>query len=128
MKTNAAVNSLHSKLLIAAALLIPACWIYWEGLGYGFIEIDDGGQVYENPNVQALTLQNIWAIFTTPVVGMYQPLTTFINALLIALFGKTATALNTLGLLLHLANTDDFRQSFQYLAQVAASGRLDRNR
>ena len=124
MKTNAAVNSLHSKLLIAAALLIPACWIYWEGLGYGFIEIDDGGQVYENPNVQALTLQNIWAIFTTPVVGMYQPLTTFINALLIALFGKTATALNTLGLLLHLANTVLYFLIAQHLFQDRTKGLL----
>jgi Tfp pilus assembly protein PilF len=78
----------------STATAIPGSWyvfpilailaVYFPLLTYKeFIEIDDGGQIFENPNVLSLSWSNIRIIFTTSVIDMYQPLTSLLFAILV---------------------------------------------
>ena len=64
-----------------------ATGIYAGSLQYGFTAIDDGGQVLENPFVQSLDWGSLKGMFASATVGMYQPLTTLLFALINAVFG-----------------------------------------
>lgn len=82
-----------------------ATGIYFGSLQHGFTAIDDGGQVLENPFVQSLNWNNIKGMFTSETVGMYQPLTTLLFALVHAAFGHDSAApYHVLSLLLHVVN------------------------
>ena len=79
--------------------------IYASSLQFGFTAIDDGGQVLENPFVQSLDRESLKGMFTNATVGMYQPLTTLLFALINSLFGHdTATPFHLFSLLLHAVN------------------------
>lgn len=91
----------HRIGLIAVATLI----IYGASTRYGFIAIDDGGQVLENPFVGALDWDSLRGMFTSATVGMYQPLTTLLFSLLDVVFGHdSATPFHLVSLLLHALN------------------------
>ncbi len=91
----------HRIGLIAVATLI----IYGASTQYGFIAIDDGGQVLENPFVGALDWDSLRGMFTSATVGMYQPLTTLLFSLLDVVFGHdSATPFHLVSLLLHALN------------------------
>ena len=82
-----------------------AIGIYASSLQYGFTAIDDGGQVLENPFVQSLDFESLKGMFTSATVGMYQPLTTLLFALINAVFGHdSATPFHLFSLLLHTVN------------------------
>ena len=82
-----------------------ATGIYAGSLHYGFTAIDDGGQVLENPFVHSLNWDNIKGMFMSETIGMYQPLTTLLFALVNAAFGHdSATPFHWLSLLLHVVN------------------------
>jgi tetratricopeptide (TPR) repeat protein len=80
--------------------------IYAFGFHYSFIEIDDGAQLLENPFLEEFSLSNLISIFTTDVVAMYQPFTTFCLAIITAIFGmKSAFAFHVFSFLIHATNT-----------------------
>ena len=82
-----------------------AIGIYTTSLQYGFTAIDDGGQVLENPFVQSLDWERLKGMFTSATVGMYQPLTTLLFALINAVFGHDSAApFHLFSLLLHAVN------------------------
>ena len=82
-----------------------AIGIYASSLQYGFTAIDDGGQVLENPFVQSLDFESLKGMFTNATVGMYQPLTTLLFALINAVFDHdSATPFHLFSLLLHAMN------------------------
>jgi len=89
-------------ILIALVVLL----LYWPALEYGYIEIDDGGQVFENPLVLEWTLRNLKQMFISPVVGMYQPLTSITFAALVTVFGVEETfSQHLFNVLLHILNS-----------------------
>ena len=91
----------HRIGLIAVATLI----IYGASTRYGFIAIDDGGQVLENPFVGALNGDSLRGMFTSATVGMYQPLTTLLFSFIDVVFGHdSATPFHVVSLLLHALN------------------------
>jgi hypothetical protein len=73
-------------ILIGLAVLS----LYWPALEYGYIEIDDGGQVFENPLVIEWTLRSVEEMFFSSVVGMDQPLTSITFAALVNAFGSAS--------------------------------------
>lgn len=86
-------------------LAVISIAIYGASIGYDFIEIDDGGQVLVNPYLDSLSWDNLKGIFTSATVGMYQPLTTFVFAVLSAVFGReSAVPFHLLSLGLHVGN------------------------
>ena len=89
-------------ILIGLAVLL----LYWPALEYGYIEIDDGGQVFENPLVIEWTLRSVEEMFFSSVVGMYQPLTSITFAALVNVFGVQDTfSQHLFNILLHILNS-----------------------
>jgi hypothetical protein len=94
------------KLITVSILFIPILILYMGWFGYGFISIDDGGQVLDNTKIHSLNFQNLIAIFTSATVSMYQPLTSLSFGFIIELFGlKSAVPFHVFSFLLHCANT-----------------------
>jgi hypothetical protein len=92
--------------LLAPLFVLVSLAIYGSALQYDFVEIDDGGQVLQNPFLDSLSWSNLVGMFSSATVGMYQPLTTFLFALLSQLFGReAATPFHMLSLGLHVGNT-----------------------
>jgi protein O-mannosyl-transferase len=69
-----------------------------------FVNWDDPNNIYENKYLRDFTWQNIVSIFTTDVIGGYNPLSIFSFALEKAIFGEEnwSTVIHTNNLLLHL--------------------------
>ena len=87
-------------------LIVPSFFIYVWGFGYGFTEIDDGGQVLQNQAVLNLSWESIKIMFTTSVVKMYQPITSLNLSFLVAIFGiESATSFHVFSYLVHALNT-----------------------
>jgi tetratricopeptide (TPR) repeat protein len=61
-------------------------------------------QVLENKDVHRLSFFNTKVIFSSFYVGMYQPLTTQLYAIIYSVFGASAIAFHSVSLLLHLIN------------------------
>ena len=100
-------NTYIKKPWFSFFLICLSCaMIYVQGLNYNFIGIDDGGQILENPYMSEFSWTNIYAIFTTATVDMYQPFTSLMFLVLSSLFGlKSTLPFHLLSLLLHILNT-----------------------
>src|SRR5262245_38429701 len=98
---------------VAALLALVTLAVFWQVYGHAFVLWDDGLHVYENPYLQALTFDNIKAIWREPYAELYIPLTYTLWALIAAVArggspSPTAGApfapefFHTLNLLVHL--------------------------
>jgi tetratricopeptide (TPR) repeat protein len=76
---------------VAFSPAFDADFVYW----------DDDVNVYENPNVQSLTAENVKKIFTEDVIGNYNPLPILSFAIEKALFGLTPFYYHLNNIILH---------------------------
>jgi len=83
-------------LLIATKLLFAQAYFY------DFVNWDDPNNLTENPYVQRLNLENIYNIFTTDVIGNYNPLSILSFAIEHAIFGLDPRVYHGNNILLHL--------------------------
>ena len=79
--------------------------IYSSCLKNDFVNWDDDRNVYENPFVTKLTTKNIKAIFTTDVIGNYNPLPILSFAIENHFFGMDPKVMHLTNILLHLICT-----------------------
>ena len=79
--------------------------IYSSCLKNDFVNWDDDRNVYENPFVTKLTTKNIKAIFTTDVIGNYNPLPILSFAIENHFFGMDPKVMHFTNILLHLICT-----------------------
>lgn len=98
------VNSIHRTIWLMAAILLITLLAYLPAFDNGFTNWDDPDQVIGNSDIHLLTLDNTARIFTSFYVGMYQPLTTQVYALLYSLRGGDAMVFHVFSLLVHLLN------------------------
>jgi lipoprotein NlpI len=93
-------NSLESwfKWIAVAVTAI----VFFNSLQNGFVNWDDDVNLLENPNLEAFNWTSIKAIFTTDVIGNYNPLTILTFAFEKALFGLNPTVYHVNNLILHL--------------------------
>lgn len=93
---------------VVIPLLLAACTfaVYARTTGHGFIGIDDGAYVYQNPQVsRGLSLQGLaWALRAFHA-GNWHPLTWLSHMLDCQLFGLDAGMHHLVAVLLHTANT-----------------------
>lgn len=75
---------------------------FWNSLGNDFVNWDDDVNVLENPNLETFNWNAIKGIFTSDVIGNYNPLTILTFAIEKALFGLNPTVFHINNLLLHL--------------------------
>src|SRR5512135_1569135 len=61
-------------LAYLAIVAIAVVTTFSPALKNGFVNWDDDVNVYENPNIDSLSAGNIQKIFSTPVIGGYNPL------------------------------------------------------
>ena len=97
------IRSKYTLRLLAGILLITFL-VYLPSLQNGFTNWDDPDQVLENTDVHQLSAAGTMAIFSSFYVGMYQPLTSQVYAVVYQIFGPEATAFHSLSLLIHLLN------------------------
>jgi protein O-mannosyl-transferase len=92
-------------LLLAAALAVVVFITFFPVLGHEFVNWDDDVNVYENPNINSLNADNLQRIFTTPVIGNYNPLPILTFAVEKHFFGLDPFVYHFDNLLLHILNT-----------------------
>ncbi len=90
------------KWLPWIAVAITA-FFFLNSLGNGFVNWDDDVNILENPNLAAFNWAAIKGIFTSDVIGNYNPLTILTFAIEKAMFGLNPTVFHVNNLLLHMA-------------------------
>ncbi len=96
-------KSKYTPWLLAVILLVTFL-VYLPSLQNGFTNWDDLEQVVDNKDIKTLGITGTKSIFSSFYVGMYQPVTTQLYAIVYNAFGEDAKAFHTISLLLHLLN------------------------
>ena len=78
---------------------------HWQGLYGQFLDWDDGPQITRNPAIRAISLHNLWLMFTQPTAKLYIPLTCVSFAVDYQIWGRDPFGYHFTNLVLHLANT-----------------------
>ena len=104
MKKKPVVTRNHTGLLLAL-LAVVVLIAFFPTLKNGFVNWDDPVNVYENPYVKDFTAHNIHMIFTTHVIGNYNPLPILTFAVETALFGMNPKVMHFTNLFLHILCT-----------------------
>ena len=82
--------------------LIATLIVFIPSLNNDFVNWDDDVNLYENENTNGLNAENIKNIFTTGVIGNYNPLPIFTFAVEREIAGLNPTLFHTTNLILHL--------------------------
>ena len=99
-------KNLLSKNVLILALIIAAIFAcFWPALGNDFVLWDDPAYILENTLARTLSWANTKQIFSTYILGNYQPLTILTFSLEHHFFGLNPFAYHATNLLLHAANT-----------------------
>ena len=64
-----------SRLLVVLILVMATVAVFWPVLGHEFLAYDDSVNVYQNPYLQARSLDNLMHFWRYPFEGLYAPLT-----------------------------------------------------
>ena len=95
---------MKQKFIFILLLCIPL-FIYWNNFHDNFVGPDNIVQVYENAHVKNFNFKNTKALFTSSVVNMYQPFTSFVFSIIVSIFGvESAKAFLIFSFLIHLIN------------------------
>ncbi len=96
----------YPSVYICLALAFTITAVFYQVRTYDFVNYDDPGYVYENPNIQdGITSKAIkWAL-TTGYAGNWHPLTWLSHMLDWQLFGSNAGGHHLTNLIFHVANT-----------------------
>lgn len=86
-------------LIILSVAVFLAYLPVWDA---DFVYWDDDVNVYENPDIQSLSGENIKRIFTRSIIGNYNPLPILSFAIEHALFGMNPSAMHVTNLILHI--------------------------
>jgi protein O-mannosyl-transferase len=96
----------YSSFWICLALVIVTAAVYCQVRSYEFVNYDDPGYVYKNPDVQkGLTYNAVKWAFTTNCVANWHPLTWISHILDWQLYGSSASGHHITNLIFHIANT-----------------------
>jgi tetratricopeptide (TPR) repeat protein len=92
-------------LAVCCLLLLAVGLVFGQTAGFGFVNYDDGGSVYENPLVIGkLTVRGVWAAFTERHLESWAPLTCVSHMLVWHFFGRGPAAHHLVNVLLHAAS------------------------
>jgi tetratricopeptide (TPR) repeat protein len=99
-------HALNARTVLAiCAALVALTWaVFGQTLGHEFVDYDDGGYVYENPEITGgLTAHGLANAFTQPHARNWHPLTTITHMLDCQLYGIEPTGHHFTNVLLHTA-------------------------
>lgn len=92
----------RTLLLLILGILIGTFGLFSPTLSHDFVNWDDPVNILENPNLQTFDWASIKGIFSSTVIGNYNPLTIFSFAVEKAILGLNPTVFHLNNLLLHL--------------------------
>lgn len=95
----------RTTLLYMAVLTVAVFITFFPALSHDFVNWDDDVNVYDNQNINKLTADNVKKIFTSPVIGNYNPLPILTFAVEKHFFGLDPFIYHFDNLLLHIINT-----------------------
>ncbi len=98
-------NLQHHELLALAAILAITFICFFPALSADFVNWDDDYNILKNENLKAFRWEDIKGIFSTPVIGNYNPLPIFTFAIEKELFGLNPFVFHLNNILLHLGCT-----------------------
>ncbi|MCJ7778701.1 MAG: tetratricopeptide repeat protein, partial [Sedimentisphaerales bacterium] len=91
---------------VCAALTLATVAVFYQVCTHDFVNCDDPGYIYNNPNIQAgITLKAIEWAFTTGYACFWHPLTWLSHMLDWQLFGSNPAGHHLTNLIFHIANT-----------------------
>ena len=95
----------HRRSLVCLLLVLITLLTYWQIGNCGFVNLDDGDYVFENPHVlSGLTMENVIWAFTRSHSANWHPLTWLSHMLDIEWYGLVPGGHHWTNLELHLAN------------------------
>ncbi len=94
-------QSSTNSIYLWGALGITAL-LFLNTIQHGFVNWDDPLNILENPNLNGFNSENIKGIFTSTIIGNYNPLPIFMFAIEKAFFGLNPTVFHFNNVLLHL--------------------------
>lgn len=95
-------DRLYLWMVVAGILLTVV--LYIRTVSYPFVDWDDPGYIYENPELGPLTWEQVRTEFGREVMGNYHPITMLSYSLDLFLFGMDPGAMHGTGLVIHLLN------------------------
>jgi len=98
-------NLTKADLIPALVLLGITAICFFRARGYDFVNWDDDFNISKNPNLRNLDWSNIKGIFSSHVIGNYNPLATLSFAIENHFFGLNPSVFHTTNILLHLICT-----------------------
>lgn len=91
--------------LICTALVAATFLVYFPVQTYDFVNLDDGGHVYNNPDVvDGFSISNAIGAFTSDNISIWVPLTIISFQVDVSLFGLDPGAMHRTNLFLHILN------------------------
>ncbi|MFA6261317.1 MAG: glycosyltransferase family 39 protein [Bacteroidia bacterium] len=107
-------NTNQSKhLMIKGVILAYAFVLFSKSLNFPFITFDDPDYVVNNLLIRNFSLQGIWDILTTPVIGMYNPITFLVYMIEYQIAGLSPKTFHFFNIVFHLIATA-FVYNFTY--------------
>lgn len=101
--TNKQINSAtSSELKYIVYILLATFIVFFPSLKNDYVNWDDDRNVFENNDIKELNAKSIKTIFTTDVIGNYNPLPIFTFAVEHHFFGMNPKVMHTTNLILHL--------------------------
>jgi hypothetical protein len=97
-------NETRNRFIIGGIILLTVA-LFAKSVYYTFIGFDDPQYVIYNDLIRDLSLKGLKEIFTTPVIGMYNPLTFVVYAIEYQFFGLDPRGYHFFNLLFHLIAT-----------------------
>ena len=68
-------GDIRRKILPVIVLVLATMAVFWPVIGHEFLAYDDPGDVFENPYLQARSLDNLLHFWRYPYASLYTPLT-----------------------------------------------------
>lgn len=101
LKSDASVQKGRNTLILVGIIMFTFL-LFAKSIYYNFIGFDDPEYIVNNGLIRNLSINGLKDIFTTPVIGMYNPLTFVVYAIEYKLFGLSPSGYHFFNLLFHL--------------------------
>lgn len=97
-------NEIKNKFILGS-ILVLTIFLFAKSIDYYFVTWDDPQYLIENDLIRDLSFKGLINIFTTPVIGMYNPITFLVYSVVYKFFGLDPNAYHALNVFLHLLVT-----------------------
>jgi protein O-mannosyl-transferase len=93
------------NIIVLGLIITYAFIVFFKAIHFEFVLWDDDHYIMNNLLIRDLSFDGLKNIFTTPVLGMYNPLTFLIYAVEYKLWGLDTAGFHTVNILFHLVAT-----------------------